>query len=159
MDVWWIDEPIVLGSSNPSTEYLETLRVQGFEVLVSLLREQEQPPRYDVPRVLALGYVRRNIPVRDFHPPRVAQLEEFVDFVSQLRAGSKVAVHCEGGVGRTGTFAAAYWIAKGLPAAEAIRKIRKARPHAVETPEQVAALGEFAKTPEAHGSGDSTRSA
>lgn len=112
-----------------------------------------------MPRMLALGYVRRNIPVRDFHPPTVGQLGEFVDFVSQLRAGSKVVVHCQGGVGRTGTFAVAYWSAKGLPAAEAIRKIRKARPYAVETPEQVAALEEFAKTREAHGSGDSTRSA
>ncbi|MBI3015297.1 MAG: dual specificity protein phosphatase family protein [Candidatus Tectomicrobia bacterium] len=84
---------------------------------VSLLREQEQPPRYDVDRVLALGYARRNIPVRDFQPPSLAQLGEFVDFVSHLRAGSKIVIHCEAGVGRTGTFAAAYWIGKGLPAA------------------------------------------
>lgn len=158
MDVWWIDEPIVLGSCNPSTGDLERLRAQGFGVLVSLLREQEQPPRYDVDRVLELGYVRRNIPVRDFHPPSVAELGEFVEFVSQLRAGSKVVVHCQAGVGRTGTFAAEYWIAKGLPAAEAIGKIRKARQYAVETQEQVAALEEFAETREAQRSMDNTRS-
>ena len=157
MDVWWIDEPIVLGSSNPSTEDLETLRGRGFEVLVSLLREQEQSPRYDVARVLALGYVRHNIPVRDFHPPSLVQLEEFVDLMSRLRAKSKVVVHCQGGIGRTGTFAAAYWIAKGVPAAEAVSRIRKARPSAVETPEQVAALEEFARTRGGHGSVGTTR--
>jgi atypical dual specificity phosphatase len=145
MDVWWIDEPVVLGSCNPSMEDLEALRTQGFSVSVSLLREQEQPPAYDVARVLALGYVRHNIPVQDFCPPSLAQLLEFVDLVTRLAAGSKLVIHCQAGVGRTGTFAAAYWIAKGLAAAEAMRKIREARPRAVETPEQAAALEEFAK--------------
>jgi atypical dual specificity phosphatase len=146
MDVWWIDEPNILGSCNPSTEDLEELRRQGFDVVVSLLREQEQPPRYDAAHVHELGFVRRNIPVQDFQPPSLAQLAEFVDFVLQLREGSRVVVHCQAGVGRTGTFAAAYWIARGLPAAEAIRRIRVARTHAVETEEQVAALEEFART-------------
>ncbi len=144
MDTWWIDEPTLLGSGNPSTEDLEALRDQGFQVLVSLVREHEQPPRYDVERVLALGYVRHNIPVRDFHPPDLAQLAEFVDLIAQWPPGTRTVVHCQAGIGRTGTFAAAYWIAKGLTAAEAITKIRAARPHAVETSDQRMALEEFA---------------
>ena len=44
----------------------------------------------------------------------------------------------------TGTFAAVYWITKGMTAAEAIMHVRKARRHAVETPEQEAVLVEFA---------------
>ncbi len=158
MDVWWIDEPVILGSSNPTTSDLEELRGQGFEVVVSLLREQEQPPNYDVARAVALGYERHNIPVRDFYPPSVAQLREFVDFVSGL-GSRKVIVHCQGGVGRTGTFAAAYRIAKGLAVAEAIGTIRQVRPHAVETPEQVAALVEFAKTCQADASAEANGSA
>jgi len=35
-------------------------------------------------------------------------------------------VHCERGIGRTGTMAVAYWIARGLPVAEATARIRKA---------------------------------
>jgi len=145
MDTWWIDEPFLLGSGNPSTEDLETLRSQGFDVLVSLLREEEQPPRYDVDRVVALGYARRNIPVEDFCAPRLDQLKEFVDFVSTLPAGSKVVLHCQAGIGRTGTFAAAYWVARGVPPAEAISRIRRVRPQALETDEQVTALEAFAR--------------
>ena len=114
-------------------------------MLVSLLLEQEQPPRYDLARVGALGFTRHNIPVKDFHPPTASQLATFVDLIERQPSGMRFVVHCEGGTGRTGTFAAAYWIARGLGASEAIAHIRTARPHAVETKEQRAALEEFAR--------------
>jgi hypothetical protein len=37
------------------------------------------------------------------------------------------------------------WIAKGLSASDAMKKTRKAGPSAVETPDHVAVLEEFAK--------------
>ena len=144
MDSWWIDEPHLLGSRNPPDNDLERLRRDGFRVLVSLLCEKQRAPRYDVARATALGYVRHNIPVRDFSPPTLDQLEQFMKLVDGLPPGTKMIVHCEGGTGRTGTFAAAYWITKGMTASEAIMHVRKARSHAVETPEQEAVLVEFA---------------
>jgi protein-tyrosine phosphatase len=134
----------LIGSRNPTLPDLEQLRRDGFRVLVSLLKEGEQAPRYDVGRATALGFVRHNLPVKDFRPPTVEQLEEFVALVTGLPPGTKTIVHCEGGSGRTGTFAAAYWISKGLAVSDAIAHVRKARPHAIETQEQVAALSEFA---------------
>jgi protein-tyrosine phosphatase len=144
MDTWWIDNPRLLGSCNPTDSDLEQLRRDGFEVLVSLLKEEEQPPRYDVGRARLSGLAIHNIPVKDFCPPTVGQLEQFVRLIADLPVGAKTIVHCEGGTGRTGTFAAAYWVAKGLTVSEAIARVRKARPHAVETPEQEAALRDFA---------------
>jgi len=144
MDTWWIDKPHLLGSSNPTDTDLEKLRGDGFGVLISLLHEQAQSPRYDVARACALGFERHNIAVRDFHPPTVAQLEQFVKLVGGSSPRAKTIVHCEGGSGRTGTFAAAYWVAKGLAVSEAIARVRKARHHAVETSEQEAILNEFA---------------
>ncbi len=145
MDVWWIDEPRLLGSCNPTTHDLDTLRAQGFTLIVSLLEENLQPPRYDPSLVESLGYARYNIPVMDFHPPQMDQLVEFVEFLRQQAKDVKAIVHCHAGIGRTGTFAAAYWIAQGVPVEEALGKVRAARPQAVETPEQRAALDRFAE--------------
>lgn len=145
MDTWWIDKPCLLGSSNLTDDAdLERLRQGGFAVLVSLLKEDEQPPGYDVGHAADAGFTRHSIPVKDFYPPTVDQLEQFVGLIATLPPGTRTIVHCEGGTGRTGTFAAAYWVAKGLTVSEAVARVRKARPGAVETPGQEAVLREFA---------------
>lgn len=144
MDTWWIHEPHLLGSRNPTNADLERLRGDGFRILVSLLCEEEQAPRYDIARATALGYVRHNIAVKDFCHPTVGQLEQFVKLVDALPPGTNIIVHCEGGTGRTGTFAAAYWVTKGMTVADAIIYVRRARGYAVETPEQQGVLTEFA---------------
>jgi len=101
MDTWWIDKPSLLGSRNPTDADLEQSRQEGFSVLVSLLMEDEQPPGYDVGGAVDLGFTRHNIPAKDFHPPTLDQLEQFVGLIDTLPYGAKTIVHCEGGTGRT----------------------------------------------------------
>lgn len=149
MDTWWIDEPLVLGSRNPSDQELARLREQGFSVLVSLLDDKKQPPRYDVEAEARAGWSRHSIPVEDFHPPSLEQLRDFKLLFESVPQGTKVLVHCEGGSGRTGSMAAAYWITRGLTATEAIARVRQARPGAIETCEQEKVLYQYAELPRA----------
>ncbi len=48
MSRWWIDEPVFVGSSNPTTDELKELFQLGFRTIISLLDESEQHPNYDV---------------------------------------------------------------------------------------------------------------
>ncbi|CAN5345025.1 hypothetical protein BH24ACT19_BH24ACT19_17720 [soil metagenome] len=47
-----------------------------------------------------------------------------------------VVVHCRGGLGRSGMFAASVLVVLGRPAGEAIKVVREAREGAIETPDQ-----------------------
>jgi atypical dual specificity phosphatase len=147
MGTWWIHEPFLLGGSNPSDKELACLRDQGFSILVSLLDDSDQPPRYDVNAAALAGWSRHRISIQDFHPPSL-ELEQLRDFNALLEAAppdARVLMHCEGGSGRTGTMAAAYWIKKGLTATDAIARVRKVRPVAVETCEQEKVLYQYAE--------------
>ena len=140
---WWIEEPILLGSSNPTNRELEDLYREGFRTIISLLDENEQTPDYDIGGIEAKGFKRYSIPLQDFTAPPLADFKEFMETVINSFKKGKVLVHCEAGIGRTGTMAAAYWIKKGLSASEAIKKIRNSMPGAIEMPEQEESLFEF----------------
>lgn len=143
MSRWWIDEPKLLGSSNPTNRELEDLYHEGFRTIISLLDEDEQSPYYDIKKMEVMGFERYSIPVGDFTAPKLADLQEFLDTLTKSLRQGKVLVHCQGGTGRTGTMAAAYWIKKGLSASKAIEKVRKSRLGAIEMPEQEESLFEL----------------
>ena len=140
---WWIEEPMLLGSSNPTDRDLDDLYREGFRTIISLLDESEQTPYYEAAGVEAKGFKRYSIPIQDFTAPTLADFKKFVDIVKRSLRRGKVLVHCQGGIGRTGTMAAAYWMKKGLSANEAIKKIRNSMPGAIEIPEQEESLFEL----------------
>ena len=140
---WWIEEPTLLGSSNPTSRELEELYREGFRTIISLLDEDEQTPDYDIIEIEAKGFKRYSIPIQDFTAPVLADFKRFADIVIDSLKHGKVLVHCQAGLGRTGTMAAAYWIKKGLSANEAIKKIRNSMPGAIEIPEQEESLFEL----------------
>ena len=123
---WWIDEPLVMASSNPSDEDLARLRAQGFSVVVSLLEEKKRPPRYDKKSAARAGWTIYSIPIEEGGVPSRDQLADFLRQVRALPEGTKMLVHCESGLGRSAFMGAVYWIAKGLTATEAIARVQQA---------------------------------
>ena len=143
MSSWWIDESLVLGSSNPATRQLEKLYQEGFRSVISLLDEGEQSPEYDVEEVKAMGFERYSVPLGDFSAPELDDFKAFLEAVHRALNNGKVLVHCQAGLGRTGTMAAAYWIDKGLSVNEAVKKLRKVNPAVIGTDEQEYSLYEL----------------
>jgi protein-tyrosine phosphatase len=149
---WWVDEPLVMAASNPMGEDLAQLRAEGFNVVVSFLEEQKQPPNYDKQLALAAGWTLYSFPNEEGGTPSMAQLSEFIAFVRALPEGTRVLMHCESGLGRTACMAAAYWIAKGLPADDAIGHVRQsARDETWVTPQRESVLHEYARSQERAG--------
>ena len=87
------------------------------------------------------------VPVRDFTPPDQDQIDRMIEFIDeQLVQNSRpVVVSCFAGIGRTGTVLACYLVKRGADPADAINEVRRLRPGSVQTPEQEAAVHEYAQ--------------
>ncbi|WP_281283052.1 dual specificity protein phosphatase family protein [Leptospira fletcheri] len=122
---------------------LKTVREEGMNRIVSLLTENEYS-EYGVPDIKA-EYQREGFdpiffPIMDQRAPADRKaLESLLDLMdSELGRGRNILIHCVGGLGRSGTVAAAYLIRReGYGVEEAIRVVREARSErAIESREQ-----------------------
>jgi atypical dual specificity phosphatase len=127
------------GAKRPLDQDLLFLRDQGVDALVSLTEKPVDPEALGRHGIEAL-----HIPVPDFQAPTQAQLDQYVNAVQGWVGASRhVGTHCAAGLGRTGTFLAALFVARGMDADAAIAEVRRLRPGSVETKEQEQAVREF----------------
>jgi ADP-ribosyl-[dinitrogen reductase] hydrolase len=119
---------------------LAVIRDWGATAVLTLM-EPDELQRYGAADIGAavrkLGMEWYNTPIPDVHAPGTAFEALWPDIGMRLRqhllAARPVLLHCLGGLGRTGTIAARLLAELGVPPAEAVRQVRKARPGAIET--------------------------
>ncbi|MEO8426422.1 MAG: dual specificity protein phosphatase family protein [Verrucomicrobiota bacterium] len=161
--LWWVLPAVLAGMPMPfirrdrrmdrgsglSTydDDLPILRLAGIRAVVSLLDNSEDDWIFD-----ATGFAFHCVPVAEGGAPTMEQALGVVRFVNRQRAGHRpVAVHCEAGIGRTGTVLAACLISQGDGVESAIARVRSVRQSAIETPAQIEFLKQFARWPSLSG--------
>jgi atypical dual specificity phosphatase len=148
MDCSWIEPNVVAAGSVPvEAEDIRSLHRAKIRAILTLT-ERPITAFYEItPELLAsFDITYRHVPVPDQFPPNPDQAREILDFIHQMTLqGRPVFVHCQAGVGRTGTVLHLYYIAQGLTFEEAEAKVRSKRIQCILlTDRQVEFLKEFA---------------
>ena len=125
-------------------EFFDFLDSNRYRSLVSLVEVHEFDQFISYPKFEEkIG--KRNFswffhPLKDMTAPDEIFRERFFEtqshLLENLRSGKKIAIHCKGGLGRTGTIAALLLRHLGFSAEKSIELVRKSRPGAIETEEQ-----------------------
>jgi atypical dual specificity phosphatase len=137
----WIVPNRILASRFPDTnEDLAALRNCGVRVIINLTER-----RHDADALRSLEMREVHLPVPDFTAPPPSTLDAAIASITAAHAQDQtVAVHCLGGLGRTGTVMAAWLVTQGLDSDAAIDRVRAARPGSIETASQEQAVRDFA---------------
>ena len=98
----------------------------------------------DEAELAAAGLRFLSLPTLDHHAPTQAQLDEGVAFAEAARrAGGRVLVHCEHGIGRSATLALCVLVHRGLEPLAAMRAAKNRRERVSPSPAQYEAWAEW----------------
>jgi atypical dual specificity phosphatase len=154
--LWWVIPNVLAGMPMPFVhlerrlnlggpllaydDELPRLHAAGVRAVVSLLNIPSDAAVYE-----SAGFSFLCLPVPDGEAPTMEQAASFVRFMNEQRAAQRpVTVHCEAGLGRTGTMLAVYLISEGMGAAEAVQQVRMVERSAIETNRQIQFLEHYA---------------
>ncbi len=155
-DLWWVIDGQLAGMPMPLIAFerryqmggpldafqddLPELHRAGIRAVVSLLNLPSDAAVY-----AAAGFRFACFPMANNAPPSLVQARQCSQFIDACLADHlPVAVHCEAGIGRTGTMLAAHLILHGLGFEAAVKQVRSAQPVAIESKAQMQFLHELA---------------
>lgn len=123
---------------------------RGVDLVVVLTEPQEYlvHARRDLPALYRshdMDVIHLAIPDHGLPPDRDAFREAVIRVEQAGERGRTIAVHCLAGIGRTGTFLACLAVRRmNLSGEEAVRWVREIFPPALETPDQIEFVKNFA---------------
>jgi len=133
---------------------LERIRRWGAEAVVTLMERKELDWLQvgHMGEAVAAGGMRWfHLPIVDTRAPDESFEVRWKESGPQLRAiladGGRVLLHCRGGLGRTGVVAARLLMEFGVALEDAVRIVREARRHTIETSVQERYLRDLARAP------------
>ena len=114
--LWSVLPNKLYGMPVPEEKDLQNLAQAGIKSIVCLLEDNSNIENYN-----KNGFKNLWLPVADDKAPTFEQVEKLVEFIDeQNKNNNPVAIHCQGGKGRTGTLIASYLIAKEATFEEAM---------------------------------------
>lgn len=136
---WLVENKLAALSYPESEDAFTILRKIGIRALLNLA---EVPLPGEI--LKKVGILTEHIPIVGFTAPTHHQVEQALAMIHfWMDRNMSVAVHCDAGLGRTGTILACYLVGQGISADHAITTIREWRPGSIEIPEQEAAVYEY----------------
>lgn len=137
----WVIPDLIAAMGRPRElhEEMPYLKKQKIDMIISLTRAPLARSFVD-----EFGFDYLHLPMRDFSAPTQRQIDRFVNAIKKCSdENKKVAIHCQAGMGRTGTMISCFLVNRGMDAREAINQVRKLRPGSVETYEQEMAVLDY----------------
>jgi protein-tyrosine phosphatase len=117
----WITTELAVGYAPRSYDDLAIVRMHGIGAIVNLCAECYDLFEIEKNALFDVYY----LPIPDEEAPAMEELEKALAWAAVcINSGRKILVHCRFGIGRTGTFVAAYLMSRGNSLGEAIRKIK-----------------------------------
>ncbi len=135
LESYWVEPKRLLAGEYPghyreeqTRQRLDIFLQAGFGTFINLTAKGELPPYWPILKEQARAYERSvsclHFPIGDFGlPTREAMLDILNAIDSALAVNHKVYLHCQAGVGRTGTTVGCYLVRHGFSGERALQQL------------------------------------